>query len=53
MGLGARSEAEEENYYSKIPKKTKGSWAGDNWPEIEKQREKTEQKAAQKRKEAW
>ena len=44
---------EEENYYSKILEKTKGSWADDDWPQGEKERRVVEQKAATKRREAW
>lgn len=39
--------------FLKILEKTRGSWAGDNWPTTENKRRALEVKEAKKRKQAW
>lgn len=47
------SAAEEEPTYVEILEKTKGSWAGDDWTQVRKERKETELEASKKRKEQW
>jgi AbrB family looped-hinge helix DNA binding protein len=47
------SEEEENKSFLDILNITRGSWAGDSWPETEKRRRKIELAASRKRKKAW
>jgi len=47
------SSKEREEAFGEILEKTRGLWAGDNWPETEKRRRKIELKATRENRKAW
>lgn len=47
------TEAETEPSYLEILKKTKGTWAGDDWEKTRKRRRAIELQASRKRKQTW
>lgn len=47
------TKSEEESSYLNLLKKTKGTWAGEDWDKLSKVRSKLELKASGSRKDSW